>query len=81
MALVSNLVEVPRRLEVTTCRGCAAPVFWSEWPSTGKRHLFDVRTIAVRDGKLMAQSHFATCPQADEFRSNRRGEGSVDRSG
>jgi len=41
-----------------TCRSCAAPVAWAMTP-TGRRMPLDP------DGK----SHFATCPQADAWRS------------
>jgi hypothetical protein len=43
------------------CRGCHAEVAWAQHEHTGGRAPFD------RDGT----SHFATCPQADQFRRKR----------
>jgi hypothetical protein len=61
-----------------TCRSCGASITWFQLV-TGKRHPFDgepayVRTVAV-DGRLVGEidtavstSHFATCPQAKDWR-------------
>jgi len=61
------------------CRSCGASVTWYELVS-GKRHPFDGDPVYVRtnyDGAMrmigeidtsVAPSHFATCPQAKDWR-------------
>ena len=61
------------------CRSCHAPVTWFQLTS-GKRHPFDgdpvyVRTEHDQDRRLIGHidasihtSHFATCPDAKEWR-------------
>lgn len=64
-----------------TCRSCGAPVEWAEMASTGKRMPFNppIVTVAVLmpviiDGRIVEDvdpatiSHFATCPDAKEWR-------------
>ena len=41
-----------------TCKGCDAAVFWVTHPKTGKRALYDPNGLI----------HFATCPNAADFR-------------
>jgi len=66
-----------------TCRGCGAAILWIRTPQ-GKRTPIDAAVkkiwIAVLDGDPPAwtwilrdghESHFATCPQAAEFRKGR----------
>lgn len=58
----------PHRIEVKSCKGCNAPVFWTEIPGTDRRHIFDVKSLAWVNGELRVESHFAHCPKAFEFR-------------
>jgi hypothetical protein len=46
------------------CRSCHAPISWGE-SANGKRTPYD-----VVDGKPTTVSHFATCPDRDQWRSN-----------
>lgn len=48
---------------MSTCRSCGAQVVW-EQTASGKKMPMDVEPGP--DGKRV--SHFATCPQADEWR-------------
>jgi len=41
------------------CRGCQAEIWWAKHPKTGKPHPYNADGV----------SHFATCPNAGEFRS------------
>lgn len=63
-----------------TCRSCGAAITWFELAS-GKRHPFDGEPVYVRtelDGAThrvvgvidtaVSSSHFATCPQAKDWR-------------
>jgi hypothetical protein len=47
------------------CRGCGAEIFWAKTPR-GKRMPFDARTF---------EPHWATCPQAKEFRNGKPWKG------
>jgi hypothetical protein len=47
------------------CRGCNAKIEWWSTPK-GKKMPFDVR---MSDGQEVLESHWATCPVADRFRS------------
>ena len=62
------------------CRSCGAAITWAELTS-GKRHPFDGEIVAVRtqgnvlEGRVIEDvdtsittSHFATCPQATDWR-------------
>lgn len=67
------------------CRSCDAPITWFELVVGGKRHPFDgepvyVRTytdedtrrlVGVIDAGHINRSHFATCPQAKQWRRPR----------
>lgn len=44
------------------CRSCGAVIFWDKHPKTGRPHPFNA------DGT----SHFATCPNAKEWRGKKR---------
>jgi len=63
-----------------TCRSCGAGITWAELVS-GKRHPFDGEIVPVRtqgsilDGRVIEDvdtsitaSHFATCPDAKDWR-------------
>jgi hypothetical protein len=63
------------------CRSCGAAVEWAENVKTGKRIPFDAPIVPVRTqgdvlGGLVVEtvdttvttSHFATCPQANDWR-------------
>jgi hypothetical protein len=66
-----------------TCRSCNAPIEWAQLRS-GKRMPFDGEIVPVRtfhddDRRLiavvdstMSASHFATCPQAGDWRRRHR---------
>jgi hypothetical protein len=50
------------RGERGTCRGCQAEIWWAKHPTSGRAHPFNADGV----------SHFATCPNAGEFRGERR---------
>ena len=49
---------------VSTCRSCGAEIAWKE--RNGKRHPYD-----VVNGQPTDQSHFRSCPDADQWRTKR----------
>jgi len=68
------------------CRSCGADVEWAEVVSSGKRMPFDPPIVAVRtqgsilegEGRVIeivettvTTSHFASCPQAEQWRRKR----------
>jgi len=70
--------------QLSACRSCGAPIEWAESASTRARVPFNapIRTVAVLlpvliDGRVvedvdpMTISHFATCPQRDDWRRKR----------
>ena len=60
------------------CKKCFAPVLWKRNPKSGKMQLLDLnpKTIIDLDGNVHTgrESHFATCPNADEFRKPKGGK-------
>lgn len=68
--------------QLTTCRGCGAPIFFAETPA-GKLMPLEEKELLVAEvvtdpatGKASITrqvrghvSHFASCPKASEFRS------------
>lgn len=57
-----------------TCRGCGAAIVWIRL--NGRWHPCEPRRLQIIDedsGRLVAgrESHFATCPKADNFRRKR----------
>ena len=63
------------------CRSCGASIVWVEYVVTGKRHPYnppiEVRPTTRVDGtrtiaEIDAVSHFATCPQASQWRNKRK---------
>jgi hypothetical protein len=69
---------------VSACRSCGAPIEWAESVATGARVPFNapILTVAVLlpvlvDGRVVEDvdpatvSHFATCPQRDDWRKKR----------
>lgn len=72
---------------MSTCRGCGREIVWGV-TSDGKRIPLDPRPPVYRTGTLLPEggvrcerdrealcSHFATCPNADQFSGSRRKEG------
>jgi len=62
-----------------TCRSCGAPIVWAELVPSGKRMPFDpplvaFRAVVIGDHVIeeidtdTSTSHFATCPQAQQWR-------------
>lgn len=63
--------------EVRPCRACKAPIFFAPSPA-GKMIPIDAapeKRIVIRDGVAHVEStftaHFATCPEAEQFRRRR----------
>ena len=68
-----------------TCRGCQRPILWVKTP-VGKMHPLDPapekRWVFIDDDNFPElqgwslmdtyKSHFATCPEADNFRKKRK---------
>jgi hypothetical protein len=55
---------------ITRCRSCRAQIIWFDTPS-GNRMPVDADTVSPDDDELdltRHQSHFASCPQADQHR-------------
>jgi hypothetical protein len=56
---------------MATCKGCGAEI---EWMFTENGHKMPVNkpmlTVITKDGKVIQgqESHFASCPKADDFR-------------
>ncbi len=59
-------------MEEGTCRSCKAPVVWIRLEASGKAIPCDPKVLViVTDGGQIARgrvSHFATCPQAKDWR-------------
>ena len=59
----------------TNCKGCGKPIQFIKKPD-GKYHVCEIQklTIITKDGAVVSgyESHFANCPYADEFRSDRK---------
>jgi hypothetical protein len=51
-------------LNQAKCRGCGAAILWFSTPK-GKRMPFDAATL---------EPHWATCPQAEEFKKPKMGK-------
>ena len=65
-----------------TCRGCEAPIVFAEIVKSGKRMPFDHPLVALQtrheeatrrliESVDLGTSHFASCRNADRFRSQR----------
>lgn len=55
---------------ITRCRSCRARIVWFETPN-GKKMPVDADTVEADDDELdlsRHQSHFATCPNANQHR-------------
>lgn len=56
----------------STCRGCAAEILWVRL--NGRWHPVNPRKLSIvideGNGRLVSghESHYATCPKADDFR-------------
>jgi hypothetical protein len=63
-----------RRLSMRKCAGCGAEIKWVK-TKAGKRMPVNVelKTIVTEDGEVVRgyESHFATCPKADDFRKRK----------
>ncbi len=63
-----------------TCSSCGAPIVWGK-TKTGKRIKLDAEPIGgllnEETGEVMRlrQTHFVTCPAADEFRKKKQSNG------
>jgi hypothetical protein len=76
----SHLIPIPRGTGATQCRKCKATIYFAPHPSSGRAHPVSVapaiaaacvEPTALLDGAGI--SHFADCPNADDFRSTKRG--------
>lgn len=60
---------------MATCKGCGREITWEKTPS-GKAHPFDAKPTLVKlaDGTVRTGfvSHFATCPQAEQFSKSKK---------
>lgn len=78
-------IEIYRDYQTALCRSCQAPIVWIERVDSGKRHPYNpplearpidrhvgTRRLAAIDSTT-AVSHFATCPQAHEWRKRTTG--------
>jgi hypothetical protein len=77
-------IEIYRDYATGLCRSCQAAIVWVERVDNGRRHPYnpplDAQPIDRRDGNrtlsvintTTAVSHFATCPQATQWRKPRR---------
>lgn len=77
MGLISrcNLDTMGRNFQ-KNCKGCGKAVLWIQGKS-GKWIPCDPTpklTVVLEDGEVVSgfQSHFATCPQANQFRRERK---------
>jgi len=56
---------------MATCKGCGVEIEWV-FTESGKKMPVNkpMLTVVTRDGKVVQgqESHFASCPKADEFR-------------
>lgn len=80
------LVEAVRpHYKTSPCRGCGRPIVWAKSPDGSKKYPLDPRApvfeVSGVDPVLIAKisptayvSHFATCPNADEFSKSKRTE-------
>lgn len=72
-----NVFTVPKGIKPTECRGinCGAVVYWISHPETGRSHPIDCEhdgcfpPTSREDG--LGISHFATCPDAEQFRKRK----------
>jgi hypothetical protein len=70
------LFPVPEGAEVTRCRSCGATVVWVITEGNAKRPgkrmpLSAAKTETNVLGERVAPSHFADCPQANDWRRKR----------
>lgn len=83
MERVTKTTEIYADTRVhANCRGCEAPIVFAELVKGGKRMPFDLPLVALTTrhddgGRLvesvdLGESHFATCRNADRFRTARR---------
>jgi hypothetical protein len=70
---------------LSRCRSCNAAIEWAEVVASGKRMPFDGEIVPVssahKDGRLVevvdtdvTRPHWASCPQAEQWRRGKRGE-------
>lgn len=58
---------LPADARRTVCRSCGAPIAFVTTIS-GAQMPLNLGTVEQRDGVTMAQTHYATCPQAAAWR-------------
>lgn len=72
MSFEDNTTEAHEK-RITRCRSCRARIIFLE-TTTGKKIPVDADTVEPEDEQFdnaRHESHFATCPQADQFRRKR----------
>jgi hypothetical protein len=70
MSFDDNDTNEAHERRITRCRSCNAKIIWFETPA-GKRMPVDADTVEADDTELdldRHQSHFASCPNADQHR-------------
>jgi hypothetical protein len=59
--------------QIKSCRSCGADIIWFQNPRTDKWMPVDAETVEPDDEELDLKhmtSHFATCPDADDWRQD-----------
>ena len=65
---------------IAACRSCREDIYWFENPATGKKIPIDAESLSdedIEDEDIELDlsymvSHFATCPQANDWRKPRK---------
>lgn len=71
-APVAGEFLLPPAPQLSTCRSCGAAICWTHTDS-GARVPLDMKTVrALPDGRSVAVTHFADCPEADGWRKKKR---------
>lgn len=60
-------LEIPAGAEVVRCRSCGAAIVWGQ-TSKGAAVPVNVDQVRMVGGKGYGVTHFATCPEAREWR-------------
>lgn len=77
------ILEDPTSVRDTaSCRACHQPIYWVTGASTHRRMPFDALVQVAPEGLIgtdvfvvdLEKNHWATCPNAAEFRRGRKGQ-------
>lgn len=58
---------MPQNVDAVACKSCGKPVVWTR-TLNGNALPLSVATVEERGGQRFAVSHFADCPDAQEWR-------------